>query len=284
MTKIPVLASVRAAIRFAQANIARVAGVLGLVMLLNIAGEMAVSRVAQVLTFVAAVLAGLMANAGLLRLAFADEHGEDAEFRIGPQGFQFGIPEVRLLGAMLLLALFGFIALLFMLLLAALFTVGIVFSHGQTTVAPDTVARSPEVEAMVTWLVRAFVVIGVCVWIRLFTYPASTISNQRIQVFSTWRVTHGNWLRMLLSVTLILTPLLISDGLLAAALQHLFGQPDPLFIFSLAVFSAAIHAFVEIPLLCGLSAVLYKDLRGTAPQTAMLPVEDIRPGLAGPWG
>ena len=139
MTKISVLASVRAAIQFARANVMRVAGVLALVMLLNIAGALAASRVAQVLTFVATVLAGLMANAGLLRLALAGKRGEDADFRIGWQGFQFGRPEVRLLGAMLLLALFGFIALLFMLLLAALFTA----DSSSPTARPPSRRRPP---------------------------------------------------------------------------------------------------------------------------------------------
>ena len=276
--KVSVLESVRAAILFARLNVARVAGVLALVMLLNIAGEMAVSHVAQVLTFVAAVLAGLMANAALLRLAFADEHGGDAEFRIGLQGFQFGMPEVRLLGAMLLFALFGFIAFLFMLLLAALFTVGLVFSHGQTTIAPEAAARSPDVQAMLSLLILVLFGVGLWVWVRVFTYPAATVAERRVQVFSTWRLTHKNWWRVFSAFLLMFLPAFVSDGLLLAS------QNTPSLLFGFAVLSAAVHAFVEIPLLCGLTATLYKTLRGTAPQAAPAPIEQGRPGLAGPWG
>ena len=46
MARAPVMDSVRAAIAFARANVGRVAGVLGLVMLLNVAGDLAASRFA----------------------------------------------------------------------------------------------------------------------------------------------------------------------------------------------------------------------------------------------
>ena len=278
MTKVSVLASARSAILFARANVVRVMGVLSLVMLLNIAGEMAVSRVAQGLTFVATVLAGLMANAALLRLAFADEHSGDPEFHIGPQGFQFGLPEVRLLGAMLLLGLFGFIALLFMLLLAALFTVGLVFSHGQTVIAPEAAARSPDVQLMLSVLILAFFGLALWVWVRVFTYPAATIAERKVQVFSTWKFTAGTWWRIFAAFLLLSLPAFVSDGLLLAS------QAYPPMLFGFAILSAAVNAFIEIPLLCGLSADLYRQLRAEAAPHATPMTEDGRPSLAGPWG
>lgn len=280
MAKAPVMESVRAAVAFARANVGRVAGVLGLVMLLNIAGDMAASPFAEAATLAAAFLAGIMANAALLRLAFAEGAGANPDFRIGPQGFQFGMPEVRLIGAWLLLILFGFIALLFMVLLAALVDVGVIFSHGGgAALTPDQAVKSPEMLLTSRVLVMIFGVLALWVYVRVFTYPAATIAAQRVQVFSTWRMTRGHGLAVLAAVLIVFSPVLVIDGLLFAAQ----GRPGP--ALALAVLSAAAHAFVVIPLLCGLSAYFYQALRSDLPLAATDSAAPAAPaGLAGPWG
>ena len=276
-SKPPVMESVRAAIAFARANVPRVAGVLALVMLLNVAGAMAASPFAKGATLLATLLAGVMANAALLRLAFADEFPGDPEFRIGLQGFQFGRPELRLLGAVMLLVLFGLIALVFMVLLAALFTVGLIFSHGHANLTPEAASHSPDVQAMLSLLILAFAAAAVWVWIRVFTYPAATVAEKRVQVFSTWRLTAGAWWRIFAAVVLLSLPALASDVLLIMA-------PSPSALVGVAaVASAAIHAFLEVPLLCGLSAATYRRLRAPVPQP-FVGVPQVQPGLAGPWG
>ena len=272
-----VMEIVRSAIAFARANVPRVAGVLALVMLLNIAGAMAASPFARATTLLATLLAGVMANAALLRLAFADEFPADPEFRIGPQGFQFGGQELRLLGAILLLVLFGLIALLFMILLAALFTVGLIFSHGHANLTPEAASHSPDVQMMLSVLILLFAAAAVWVWIRVFTYPAATIAQKRVQVFSTWRLTAGAWWRIFAAVVLLSLPALASDLLLMLA-------PSPSAIVGvLAVASAAIHAFLEVPLLCGLSAAVYRRLHAPMP-LPFVGQPQAQPGLAGPWG
>ncbi len=278
VAKLSVLEGVRAALAFARANIAKVAGVLVLVMVLNVAGAVAASPFARIATLLATLLAGVMANAALLRLAFADLHPGEAEFRIGPQGFQFGTPEVRLLGALLLLVLFGFIALLFVILVAALLTVGVVFSHGGggASVTPEAVSHSPQVQLMLSGLVLVFVALAMWVWVRIFTYPAATVAERRVQVFSTWNATKGQGWRIFAAVVLLSLPALASDVLLLAA-PAAYSAP-------LAVLSAAVHAFVEAPLLCGLSAWVYRRLHVGAPAAVAAVEATPGAGLAGPWG
>ena len=277
----PVLQSVRAAILFARGSVSRVAGVLGLVMLLNVAADMASGWAAGFLTFVAALLGSLMANAALLRIAFADEHPADPEFKIGPQGFQFGRPEVRLLGAIALLALFMVLAILFLLLLAFVFTIAIVVAvHGQTVVPAATTTLPPDVQAMLSLLILVFALGLLWMAVRVSLYPAATIATQHVQVFSTWRLTGGNWWRIFAAFILLLLPAIVLAGLLTAS-QHL-----PALQAGFAVLSAGVNAFVEIPLFCGLYAHLYKQLRDAGPvatRTTGLG-EPSTAGVAGPWG
>lgn len=248
-------------------------------MLLNIAADMANDRFAGIATFVAALLAGLMANGALLRLAFADEHPGDGEFKIGPQGFQFGQPELRLLGAILLLALFGLIAFLFMLLLVIIFTLAMLVTvHGQTALGPAT-KLPPDVQEMVAGLVLIFALAMLWLALRVCLYPAATIAQKRIQVFSTWAMTAGSWWRIFAACLVLLIP--------AFALALLLGLTSsiPALQAGVAVLSAGVNAFVEVPLFCGLYAHLYKQLRGGAPAyTAPTAVAPPRAGLAGPWG
>ncbi|WP_174300664.1 hypothetical protein [Caulobacter sp. S45] len=277
----PVLESVRAAILFARASVPRVAGVLGLVMLLNIAGDMAGGWAAGVSTLVATLLGSLMANAALLRLAFSDEHPGDPEFSIGPQGFQFGRPELRLLGAIGLLMLFAFLAVLFLLLLAFIFTIAMVVAvHGQTAVPTAATTLPPDVQAMLSLLILTFALALLWMAVRICLYPAATVATQRIQVFSTWRLTGGNWWRIFAAFVLLLLPAIVLAGLLEAS-QHF-----PPLQAGIAILSAAVNAFVEIPLFCGLYAYLYKRLRSanSTPAMSAAAAEVRSEGLAGPWG
>ena len=279
--KAPVLESVRAAIVFARASVPRVAGVLGLVMLLNIASDMASGWAAGALTLVATLLGSLMANAALLRLAFADEHAGDPDFALGPQGFQFGRPELRLLGAIGLLMLLAFLAILFLLLLAFIFTIAMVVAvHGQTAVPTATTTLPPDVQAMLSLLILVFAMGLLWMAVRICLYPAATIATQRIQVFSTWKLTGGNWWRIFAAFVLLLLPAIVLAGFLEAS-QHL-----PPLQAGFAILSAAVNAFVEVPLFCGLYAYLYKHLRGLSPMPTVGPVpgQTPSPGVAGPWG
>ena len=279
--KAPVLESVRAAIVFARASVPRVAGVLCLVMLLNVASAMAGGWAAGVLTVVATLLGSLMANGALLRLAFADEHPGEPDFAIGPQGFQFGRPELRLLGAIGLLMLFAFLAILFLLLLAFIFTIAMVVAvHGQTAAPTATTTLPPDVQAMLSLLILVFAAGLLWMAVRMCLYPAATIATQRIQVFSTWKLTGGLWWKIFAALILLLLPTIVLTGLLEGS-QHY-----PALQAGFAVLSAGVNAFVEVPLFCGLYAHLYKHLRTAGPTAPIRGVVAETPGtgVAGPWG
>ncbi len=277
-TRVPVLEAARAAIVFARASVPRVAGVLALVALLNIAADMAGGGWARgVLSAVAGLLGSLMANAALLRLAFVDEHRGDPDFQIGRQGFQFGRPELRLLGAIALLSLFFVLAILFMLLLAFIFTITLVVAvHGQTAVPSNAAHLPPDVQLMLSLLIMVFAAALLWVAVRVCLYPAATISNRRIQVFSTWKLTSGLWWPIFAALLILLAPTLVLTALLGAS-QHY-----PALQAGFAILSAVVNAFIEIPLFCGLYAYLYKTLRTSGPSPALS--AETRAGLAGPWG
>lgn len=276
-TKVAVVETVRGAIEFAKANVAKVVGVLGLVALLNVVSDMAHGWVATALTVIATMLASLMANAALLRLAFAAEHPGEPEFQIGRQGFQFGRPELRLIGAIVLLGLFFLLAILFMLLLAFIFTIALVVAvHGQKTVPTGPNSLPPDVQAMLSLLILLFTAGLLWVAVRVCLYPAATIASRRIQVFSVWKLTQGQWWRIFAAFFMLLLPALVLAAALAAS-QH-----QPAVQTAVAIVSAAVNAFVEIPLFCGLYASLYKQLRIDG--DAALTVRPVCAGLAGPWG
>ena len=154
-----------------------------------------------------------MANAALLRLAFAGGHPAEDEFRIGWQGFQFGRPEGRLLGAFLLLTLFLLIAMLFLVLLVVIFTIAILVTvHGETVAPTAATKLPPDVQAMISGLFVVFSMALLWVLVRICPYPAATIAEKRIQVFSTWKLTQGNWWRIFAAFVLLLSPAIVLYG------------------------------------------------------------------------
>ena len=125
-------------------------------------------------------------------------------------------------------------------------------------------------------LILVFVALATWVWVRIFTYPAATVAERRVQVFSTWRVTKGHAWRIFAAVVLLSLPALASDVLLI--------RTPPNYAAPRAVLSAAVHAFVEVPLLCGLSAWVYRRLHVAATPAPVADPAAAGSGLAGPWG
>jgi hypothetical protein len=246
-------------------------------MVLNLAGDMASSRAAQILTFVAAFLVSLMANGALFRLAFADQHPGDPEFKPGPQGLQFAGTEARLLGAVLLVGLFVALAVLFLLLIVVIFAIAAVVTvHGE--VDPTTAIKQPDVQALLSLLLLVFVAVMLWAAVRIGLYPAATVAEKKVQVFSTWRLTAGNGWRIFAAMLITVSPALIMQGLVNAA------SGTPTLLAGFAILSAAVNAFIELPLFCGLYASLYRRLHGAASTLAIPAAADASTGLAGPWG
>jgi hypothetical protein len=272
-----VMEAVASAVHFAQANVRHVAGILALVMVANIAGDVVGgSAFGIALGSAITVLIGVIANGALLRLAFADEHPGDPEFRVGPQGFQWGKPETRLLGAVLLVFLFALLALLFVIVLAviiAIATMALGHPNAALPTAQTQLPQNAQVAISVMGAIFAFAALWVAV--RICLYPAATVAEKKVQVFSTWRLTHGNFWRILATVVLVMAPAI----LLACAITVSTAFPAVQGVLTLVF--AAVSAFVVYPMIAGLYAYLYRALR---PVSIQMPTASDSSALAGPWG
>lgn len=275
MHAMSVMEPVRAAIAFARANVMRVVGVLGLLMLLNIGAVVLSREITSWVLFVLGLVVGLMAQGALLRLAFAEEHPGEKEFRIGPFGFQFGRPELNLLLALGLLLFLMLLGLLFLLFLTFVFTIAAYgLGHASATPPAPGAQLPPEVQLIVSALMFVFGLAIIWVGVRVCLYPAATVAERKVQVFSVWKLTEGRFWPIFAAILILAAPALLLE--MAA-----MSVTAPGVQLALAFISAAVNAFVEAPLLFGLYAVLYKRLRAFAPAPAATVATA---GAGGPWG
>ncbi|MGC1300738.1 MAG: hypothetical protein WA840_00055 [Caulobacteraceae bacterium] len=274
--KVSVMDAVRAAADFARTNVRQVAGVLGLVMALNIASSLTVRSPLGFLIGAAGFLASIMANAAMLRLAFADEHPGDPDFRIGPQGVQWGRPELRLLGAMGLLALFLLLAGLFAFIIAVVVTVAVMVTiDGHTPIPSDYSQLPTNVQLTLSVLLLIFLLAVIWALIRVCLYPAATVAEKRVQVFSTWALTRGQFWRILGALAMIFVPFF----LLFTGAEALQGYPAVQTVLNVLLLAAS--TFVVVPMGVGLYAYLYRHLRHAPPPVV---AQADSSALAGPWG
>jgi hypothetical protein len=270
-TKVPVVESVRASIAFLKYSVPQAYGILGLVMIVNLAGWFLTAN--PIATLLVAVPFNIMASAALMRLAFADEHPGDPAFRLGPLGLQWRMTEWRLLGAVCLLALLLVIGILFMVMLVFIFGAAAVLTTGAKAVqAAGTQPASPAAAATGSALLLAGAMTAVFVKVHVCLYPAATVTKNKIEVFSTWPLTKGQFWPILAATILLNLPSVILS-MLAVYVPVSMGF-SPVF----GIFLAGVNAFVELPLLNGLYAFLYRGLRppmATAAPTSL--------AGSGPW-
>jgi hypothetical protein len=276
-TKVEVMEAVRAAAVFARLNVPKAAGALALVMVLNVAGGLTSGNIAAAIVLsVLGVLAGVMANGALLRLAFADEHPGDPEFRVGPLGLQFRRTELRLLGAIALVCFFVVLVFLFMLLLMVVVAIAtMALGHASLPTPTAQTPLPPEAQAAVSVMLLVFFAMATWVLVRICPYPAATVAEKKVQVFSTWAMTRGAALQIFAAMMLLMVPIFALAMAVSAA--HAF----PAVQGALSLVFAAVGSFVVGPMLTGLYAHLYRTLRHGAPVTAPPPANGV---AAGPWG
>jgi hypothetical protein len=275
MSKVPILQSARAAMEFRRLHWRRVLGVLCAVALggtLNTAGELSGNEGLSAVGELIYVISTAMAYAALMRLAFADEHPGDPEFKPGSHGFQWGRPEWRLLGVaglilfayLIALALFIFLAMLVIIVSG----VSNVVREGET---PEALLRAlgPGGATVLGLLVIVFVGGLIYVAVRISLAPAATVSRRRISVFDTWRLTKGQVWPILLATILISVPS-IGAGLVVGLVQNQAGEPTgPRGALQIAMPGALVVglvpglvvAFLQLPLSVGLVAYLFRGLR-----------------------
>jgi hypothetical protein len=271
--KISVQDSVKAAFQFAKATAPKAAGVLSIILLLDIAailapGSASVSPAILALKGFEALF-GIVAQGALYRLAFADEHAGAPEFRIGPLGLQWGKPEMRLLGAHLLLFFLSFLALLFWVLILIVSLGAGMFVSG-TAAAP--LSPTPQQASQMLLAFVPLILPAVFVYVRICLYGAATVAEGKVSVFSTWRLTRGHFWPILGAGFLIVLPIAVLN-----LLSALPGEPRAATIV-LELLTCVLDAFLIRPMSCGLYAHIY---------TALRPTDGGEVGAAaprGPWG
>lgn len=268
--KISIPSSVKAAFDFAKVNAPKTAGVLSIILLLDIASVFTpgspLSPAHLALMGVEAVF-GVIAQGALYRLAFQTEHSGDPEFRIGPLGLQWGKPELRLLGADLLLLFLVVLAFLFWVIILIVGLGAGMFVSG-TGGAP--LPPTPAQESHVLAAFAPLLLIAVAVYVRICLYSAATVAERKVAVFSTWSLTKGYFWTILAAVVVIAIPI--------AALNFLAGLPGEPRAATLVIqlLTCVLDAFLIRPMYCGLFAHLYAALR---------PGAVVEAGAArGPWG
>jgi hypothetical protein len=274
--KIDVLASVEAAFAFTRVNAQKAAGVLSIILLFEIAvilTPIADRPVILVLKGFEALF-GIVAQGALYRLAFANEHVGEAEFRLGPFGLQVGKPELRLVGALLLLLFLVFLILLFWVLIlivwlgAGMFVSG----NGSVNLGVQPVSPTPQQASQFLLAFAPLIIPALAVYTRICLYGAATVAERKVSVFSTWPLTRGNFWPILGAVILIAIPTVALNGL-----ATLPGEP-PTVTIVLELLTCVLDVFLIRPMYCGLFAHIYTRLRTSAPVEAVG-----RPGR-GPWG
>lgn len=281
MSNVPVVQSVRAAWSFRGLYWRRVAGVLAAVAAANF-----LANIGQVFTpgrpsaldllGLVAVPLAISAYAGLMRLAFSDEHPGDVEFQIGTHGFQWGQPEWRYLSVLLVLALLAFLGACVFVFLAILFIGGAALQAVLAGGVEGLQNAPPQIRATLQILQLMFLLGLFVVSTKLSLAPAATIAEKRIVISKSWVLTRGEFWRIAAAQLLATVVPFFAASVLGAVLAGLVaagGQPKIGALVAIAV-ASAVSAFVVTPVSVGLSAYLYRGLR--PPEDVPNPKQDIQ--------
>lgn|GEM_PF-5330516 len=212
-------------------------------------------RLAVLVTLVAHLLAGAVAQGALFRLAL-NQSG------VGPLGLQWRGLETRLLGLTLLTLLFFGVVVLVLTIVVASAIIGVSIAAGvpfQPT-SPDWLAEM----GLIGGLILALVVIAayvVFVWlaIRLSLAAAATAAVGRIQLLSTFPLTKGHVWRLLGSLLIVAGPVIVV-ALVNGAMTGLSGGAPGAASTGLAIVTGLLVAFVYLPAAAGLLVYLYRRL------------------------
>lgn len=263
--KVPVVACARQAWKFLATHwrlllpAAAICAVLSQIgaaatLLTSPAGQAQVSLV----TFIPAIIAGLMFGAAVLRKAVRDEF-------VAPVGLTLGGDEGRLFGLGLAITL---IMLPIVFLLAMLVLGPIMGRIANTPEAMEALAQDPEAlakaltEAIGPGGVAALEIGGLilyCLALGLVAFlQAATIGEKRIVLFQALRWTGGNFFRVVGAIMLTIAPTIMLTMLVGLIATPLIV--DVLTYLVVTTVVAFIGNMVTVPV-AALGAVLYKGLR-----------------------
>ena len=202
----------------------------------------------------------------MIRLAFAADHPDDPQFKLGSLGLQWGRMELRMLGAQFLLLLFFFILALLLVVLVLVPPMAAMMTKGGPLPETMTAAQlqhiiGPNGMMAVQLGLAAVQLVLFLVYIRLSLYLAATAESGRISVLKTWKLTRGNFWRIFAATVIIFLPTaaIISLGGVPADGQAASLPPSEIFLYSLICGGWAGAA--AVPLAAGVQAYFYRNLR-----------------------
>ncbi len=205
----------------------------------------------------------------VVRLAFAADHPDDPEFRLGMLGLQWRKMELRMLGAHLLLMIFLVILALLLAIALVAPVMGVIMSKGGVLPAAPTPADLPRLlgpagmqalnfGSLALQMALAFVAI------RLSLYLVATGDGKRVAVLRTWKLTRGHFWQIFAATLIIGLPTVLIMSIGVGAGLSLDGRPAPLapgetFLYSLICGGWAGAA--AMPLAAGVQAYFYRNLK-----------------------
>ena len=206
---------------------------------------------------VAAAITGLVAQGALYRLGVTKSAAEARTLGLGLGGLQFGLPELRLLGAGVFVALFlalviAAFALVFAFLLSA-------EGAGLPTV-DEVVTAAAKGEGWAIWLAAPG---ALCTWtlsqllVRLSLFKAATVARETLVSVDALSLAQGAFWPLLAGLSVVLAPLALigawEHGLVAG-----FVMPMPSGTYILI--RAAVLSLVWLPFAVGFLSYAYNRL------------------------
>ncbi len=208
----------------------------------------------------------------VVRLAFAADHPDDPDFRLGALGLQWRRMELRLFGAHILLIIFLVVLGLLLAIVLAAPLMAMMMTRGgplPTTFTQADLLRliGPNGAAALEAGVTLMQMILLFVVIRLSLYLPASAESGRIAVLRTWKLTRGRFWQIFAATLVLTLPTMLIMSLGSGTALSMDGQPARLapgetFLYSLICGGWAGAA--ATPLTAAVQAYFYRNLRSTS--------------------
>ena len=238
------------------------------------AGDLADNRMVALAGMAAGQLLSLATMGTMYRLAFAEDHPGDPAFALGHLGLQWGRTEWRLLGASLLLTLFLAIIVVLEFVVVGAICLGILANKGGPAPPATPQALLAALGPDGAPVLKVLFYLACCgllfIWGRLLLTTAASADSGRIKVLATWRLTKGQFWRLLASAIVVGLPMIFAEFMVLALAQSDRIDPTSVPQFSAGgavaggLLLGAIAGALVGPLTAGVLAYYYRHLRTPA--------------------